>query len=415
MMDAIRTVMDPANANARMHLATFSIPGGNLVVILGPLSFWIQMGMMLAVQAAVSSLCAVIVYEFIVKRRGSTSSYLVGFGFVIPVGIMVPFWFITSFGIMNIAVMIGASALTVIVPFNCIEAMFDTSERGVESSLQRYIGYYCSIIPFVRHTKTGEPIPITKQELYTKGVQLLVNALILVTYASVMMHFDFVLCPSPRERNALLPTSVLELFHWGHLINNLAVACFTCQCLATGTQGVGLAISIISGCKVIDMMKNPIFGSQSPSDFWGRRWNLMVHGSFKRGVFKPLTNKLRVSRFVAMLATFAVSGILHEHVCTVIGMKYLLFPKLASPYAPNYGRQFTFFLWNGFVVLLEYVLAPLPLFQWMKSNLLKEAISLLVLLTVIPISHWFTDEYIRSGFYSDYTMGFPLVQYLTKN
>ena len=413
MMDALRNVMDPANANARTHLAEVSTSGGSLVVVLGPLSFWIQMGMMLAMQASVSALCAIIVYEFIVKQRGSTSSFLVGFGFVIPVGVLVPFWFIKSSGVMNIAVMIGAAALTVIVPFNCIEAMFDTSERGVESSLQRYIGYYCSIIPFVRHPKTGEPIPTTKQELCTKVFQLLVNIFIIVIYASAMVHFDFVVCPSPRERNAFLPTSIWGLFHWGHLVNNLVVACYTCQCLATGTQGIGLVISIITGCRVIDVMNNPMFGSQSPSDFWGRRWNLMVQGSFKRGIFKPLT-KLRVSRTVAMLATFVVSGILHEHVCTVIGMKYLLFPKLATPYDPNYGRHFTFFLWNAFVVLLEYVLSPLPLFQWMKANLMKPAISLLVLLTVIPISHWFTDEYVRSGFYSDYTMGFPLVLYLAK-
>jgi hypothetical protein len=204
--------------------------------------------------------------------------------------------------------------------------MFDTSEPGVKSSLQLYIGYYCSIIPFVRHPKTGQPIPITKQELCTTVSQLLVNALILVTFASAMMHFDYVIFPSPRESHGLLPKSMWELFHWGHLINNLVVACFTCQCLVTGTQGVGLAISIISGFKVIKVMKNPLFGSQSPSDFWGRRWNLMVHGSFKRGsIFKPLT-KLRVSQTDAMVTTFVVLGILHKHVWTVIGMKHLFFP-----------------------------------------------------------------------------------------
>lgn len=30
------------------------------------------------------------------------------------------------------------------------------------------------------------------------------------------------------------------------------------------------------------MMLNPIFESASPSDFWGRRWNLVVHGLLKR-------------------------------------------------------------------------------------------------------------------------------------
>ena len=31
----------------------------------------------------------------------------------------------------------------------------------------------------------------------------------------------------------------------------------------------------------IDIMKNAIFDSRSPADFWGKKWNLVVHGALK--------------------------------------------------------------------------------------------------------------------------------------
>ena len=413
MSNVLQRIMDPENANVRTHLMEVSLFQGSstIVFLLGPFSFWLQLVMMLIMQASASALLAIVVYYSIVVQRGSPSSYLVGFGFVIPAAIWIPFWFIRYFGVMNISVMIGACALTLIVPFNCMEAMCGTSPIGVEASLQRYIGYYCSIIPFERQPTTGKPIKMTPEEWMVTVPKFLFNAFLLVVSMAVMVHFDFAPFSSSRARDAFSPSSIWGLLHWGHLLNNLSVAIFTSQCLEIGGGGVGIIVSLISGCKVIELMKNPMFGSQSPSDFWGRRWNLMLHGSFKRGIFKPLA-MMHCSRSIAMLATFVASGIIHEHVCTVIQMKYQLYPGIAQPYEPCYGRHLAFFVWNGFVVLLEYVLSPLPVFQWMKANLPKRILSALVLFTVIPISHWFTDEYIRSGFYSDFSMGFPLILYL---
>mmetsp|Transcript_57183 Transcript_57183/g.85158 ORF Transcript_57183/g.85158 Transcript_57183/m.85158 type:complete len:87 (-) Transcript_57183:1132-1392(-) len=44
----------------------------------------------------------------------------------------------------------------------------------------------------------------------------------------------------------------------------------------------GLAlISTLSGFLPQDTMKSAIFGSTSPSDFWGRKWNLVIHNVLK--------------------------------------------------------------------------------------------------------------------------------------
>jgi hypothetical protein len=55
--------------------------------------------------------------------------------------------------------------------------------------------------------------------------------------------------------------------------------------LAASSSLIGLVISCITGCNTITLMKNPLFSSTSPSDFWGGRWNLIVHGLLKRGRF----------------------------------------------------------------------------------------------------------------------------------
>ena len=109
------------------------------------------------------------------------------------------------------------------------------------------------------------------------------------------------------------------------------------------------------------------------------------------------------------MATFFVSGLLHEYVLAVIALKGRVASAGETPYRPAYGMHFAFFLWNGFVMLLENVFHDCKLVDSCKESLPRWAMTALVLLTVIPISHWFTDEYATSGFYDDYSMGLPIL------
>jgi hypothetical protein len=395
----------------RVNLGSLSLPsGGSISVLLGPSSFWIQMLSMLSVQVLTCMVFAIITYNFVLNKRSSMSSFLLSFGFIIPSAYLIPFYFIEFSGVVNIAVMVGASAIAIMIPFTCIEALSDTSLPGVEDDLTRYVSYYSSIIPLERD-KSGAAIPITRKELTKKALTVLIEAICLIFFMSIMEPCKYRLFAMPRQPNSLLPPSPLQLLHWAHLLNNFATACFTSQCLGVGTEAIGVIIAFLTGFKTIQMMKYPMLLSSSPSDFWGNRWNLMVHGYFKRGVFLPLVRNVKLSRSVAMMVTFLASGLIHEYVCLVTSMKYHLYPHLGDPYVPYYGRHLAFFMWNGFVLLLEYLLSPLPLFQWAKTHLPQPVVTALTLLTVLPISHWFTDEYIRSGFLSDYTLGFPLLVY----
>ncbi|KAF7000630.1 hypothetical protein CFC21_016493 [Triticum aestivum] len=50
--------------------------------------------------------------------------------------------------------------------------------------------------------------------------------------------------------------------------------------------------------------------ASSLRDFWGRRWNLMVPGALRPSVYRPVRARLGYS--AGVLATFLVSGLMHE-------------------------------------------------------------------------------------------------------
>ena len=58
------------------------------------------------------------------------------------------------------------------------------------------------------------------------------------------------------------------------------------------------------------MWRAPLLASTSAADFWGRRWNLLIHGLFRRTVFRPLTER-GVPGWGAGAIAFALSGPAH--------------------------------------------------------------------------------------------------------
>jgi len=114
------------------------------------------------------------------------------------------------------------------------------------------------------------------------------------------------------------------------------------------------------------------------------------------------------------MATFLVSGFVHEYILIFLVQR----KGETSSYEPQFGNQFLFFAWNGIVLFLERALLSTEQGQssskWMQSNVPKPIRTALVLLTVLPIAHLFTDEYVKSSFYDDAAFGFPRIEYLGK-
>jgi hypothetical protein len=85
--------------------------------------------------------------------------------------------------------------------------------------------------------------------------------------------------------------------------------------------------------------------ARSPSEFWGRRWNLPVGRFAHHYVFLPVARRLGTS--AGVLVTFAASGLMHE---------YLVLALVSWPrYQP--GSMLAFFLLQGLAVLAQAALA----------------------------------------------------------
>jgi Membrane bound O-acyl transferase family len=285
----------------------------------------------------------------------------------------------------------------------CRPALHGTTPSFLERDLQTYCGYYAAIVPFEYDPETGRPVKATSMYLLKKIARLFSTMALIVIAYSLMMPHNYAPFPSPSQPQSF--TSIVDWFHWGHLLNNLVVAGVTSLSLDGGTLGVGLGISLLSGCRTISVMDSPILCSTSPSDFWSLRWNRLVHELLKRGVYLPC--RQYGPRSVAAIVTFLASGVLHEYVLSVISWKGKLYSD-PSNYVPLHGSHLLFFIWNGVVMLAEYAVGGTAVMNGIQK-FPRPVLTCLTLMTVLPASHLFTDEYIASGFFSDYSIGYPII------
>eukprot|EP00984_Skeletonema_dohrnii_P001411 scaffold450_cov116-Skeletonema_dohrnii-CCMP3373.AAC.1 len=138
--------------------------------------------------------------------------------------------------------------------------------------------------------------------------------------------------------------------------------------LKQSTVGISLLYSLVFGYETEDVVLSPMTKSQSPSEFWGRQWNVAVHLGLKNGVFKPI-RYLTNSKLMGVLAAFVVSGIIHEYVNLVI-----------------FSRT-------------EHVFGSIEIVQNILSKLPKPLITALVLCTALPVAHLFTGDWIAHGYF----------------
>mmetsp|Transcript_542 Transcript_542/g.1187 ORF Transcript_542/g.1187 Transcript_542/m.1187 type:complete len:468 (-) Transcript_542:301-1704(-) len=397
--------------------------GGIQFGLLAPqLQFWLALGSTLVWGLLFNTCISLLVYNLIVlpRKRGNKNRtnkqnnnaessllmtpYLVGFGIIMPLCAISPYYALRYFGIRNkiIKFFMGIAQLTSF--FRCSEAMFGFLPAHVDDSLKNLIIYAASPVE-VKFNSNG-PLKSTWTHAKDFLVNLITWIIVLGMYSSILLVYDYQ--PFPKaEGPALQDIKLGTGFSPQQLINNLS--CVILLQVYLTTFGAGLKfIASICGFQVIPIMLNPIFESSSPSDFWGRRWNLVVHGILKRGVYKPVRTKF--SRSSASLATFLASGIFHEWLLSVV-----FYPDsedgTCSPicYTPGYGRTSLFFVWNAILIGFEYAVGGAAIFQLFRKHLPLTVVSLMVTSTALPVAHWFTNDYVRSDYFNDAQAGFPFI------
>lgn len=185
--------------------------------------------------------------------------------------------------------------------------------------------------------------------------------------------------------------------------------------LTTYCEGLALAFAVATGYQTQPLMSNPLFGSKSPSDFWGRRWNLVVHTVLKNGVFKPVRRYF--SKTTAVVAAFLASAAFHEWLLLAV-----FFPSsgqldpgtgvcISSCYTPTYGNALVFFLWQALLIAMEIMVGGSPIVQQLSKTLPQPVKTSLIIAMGIPLAHYFTEPYFRSGFFFVHgSPGSPMIQ-----
>jgi hypothetical protein len=230
------------------------------------------------IQSVIQCAFAVVIYKFIVQRRGTTGAYLLGWAVIVPIAIYLPFFFLEFLDLRNKVIALSASTLMTVICFRCIEAMYNTSPDVVETSIENYIAYYSSIVPFVWDSKTKERKKITASELISSFVGILVFFTATSLLLSFLMYTNYRPFDSPVRLDGMeWSIDLLTPAHIGNAYFHVLLLYCT---LKTGFDltAFGENLKGVASQKIFD---SPFVGTRSLTDFWTNRWNRMIQQVLK--------------------------------------------------------------------------------------------------------------------------------------
>lgn len=240
-------------------------------------------------------------------------AYLTGFGIVIPIcTCYFPFMVLDALDLRNKVLRFAVTTVyPVLTMFRTSEAMFGFSPRLTELSYKNYLLYITAALEIQFDEKTGRPVPAKFNDFVAAIKKFLTYLFILGSYKSLIGSS---LCePFETDVDGSSPHyNLMDMFDLNLLRNNFVATMLLQLYLSTYTAGIAILATGILGVIVQDSMDNPLMKATSPSNFWSGRWNVLIHGALKRGVFKPVYSVS--TKFIAVLATFLASGLFHEYI-----------------------------------------------------------------------------------------------------
>lgn len=392
--------------------------------VLGPdvIRFYSPVFAMFTIQTIVAVILATIMYQFIILPRKKyqqlaasktkeniqyTSSlpFIVGYGIIIPIAVLEPLYLKEILQIENVALRMASLCLTLPVSLRTIEAIHECTPVAVQKSRRDFIIYIsCLLGPtYVDNgsERQGEINYITKTYMVHILKKFSREYILITILMSIMAHYDYEPFPTRVPFDSLDHT-IGDMFSLNQLMNNLLAGLLLSVGLSQSTIGLSLYYALIYRVQTIEVVMNPFFESASPSDFWGRRWNRFIHDTLKNGIFKPV--RKNYSKFTAVAATFLVSGLLHELV------NYTLFEKRRYDDTRIgikliYGKNMIFFGWNAVLIILEMLIGKWMIFNMIKRTLPKAIVSLMVVMTALPVVHLFVGDWIYGGYFQHVQFG----------
>ena len=207
------------------------------------------------------------------------------YGIFIPSLLYLPFYLIQMLDLRNSVFNIVIGGAFALQAVRCISAIHGTvTPKSIIDQRRNncfiYCIYFCSIVDLKYDIMTGDFLYIPPNQRlcdFWMKVKKLVFGIIQLTIMYSFMDSDSINY-KPFQQPQQLGQNILD---WKHLVNNMCFAYIWHLCLLTGATAFQLVIGLCTGIQSTALTNNPLFGSSSPSDFWGRRWNNVVHKVLK--------------------------------------------------------------------------------------------------------------------------------------
>jgi Membrane bound O-acyl transferase family len=374
-------------------------------------TYWIEIVSLVSLPMILAAVTAAITYHFIVapKQADTSTAYFLGYGVLLPFWLGFPFWINPLFDIRNLVFkFVVGGIMPTLVEFRLLEAIHGCCPEHSTKSLKDYVIYFASILVFKRDPTTNAMIPATNRMKFEHFLSFLGRVSLLGALTSILIPYqDLNVFGNPIARDGWLDWD--RWLTWELYANSLLHAMLFQVYLSAYCEGLTVLWLIVTGYQTKRVMKNPLGGSTSPTDFWSRRWNTLVHGVLKGGVYKPL-RKHGYSPTTAAVSTFLMSGLFHELlIAGFFASPCAADPNSPSCYRPLYGGAMVFFAWQALLIALEYLLGRHATVVWVSSCLPTLVITIIIIFLGIPTAPFFSEAYVRSGFFRHGQMGLPMI------
>jgi hypothetical protein len=349
-------------------------------------------------------------------QTGTKQAFLVGFGVVIPLTLLIPYIAINEFDIRNLGFRLAWVSLPMTMILRTFEAIFACAPPQHSHSWWEYIRHTGFILQ-PHYTKEGKASTVTLLSFVRIWSQYLIWLFCMSAAYHFFLSSNF--CPLTRMVNSDLDATRIIYWDLPHLYDTFLQACMMNFSLSLSMTGASCLGSLLTGVQMDDnVTQHPMFLSESVSDFWGRRWNNLIHEALKQGIYKPVRAATK-SKSLASLSAFVISGLCHELVWLM-----LFFPtgaQLAEGYQRGSscclscyclswtGKQLVFFGWNGILIMLEYFVGnALALHTKQFPRLVR---SHLVVLLALPVGHLFTFDITQAGYFTHLRAAMLLIRF----
>lgn len=414
MMD-LESMFEKVDQNYRHDIVLLEAFGSEKVDIcfwLPSLAFWIGLGGVSILSILVSFLPSFIIYKAILPNSKSTNAYIIGYGMVIPFCVYFPILVLDYFDIRNSHLRFTPVFCSALWLFRTMEAMYGFAPPGAKRSLISYYTYYTTLGVVMYDPKTHTAITPKLHDIVSRTIQFVIGMIALGSYCSLLHHYDYELFDTDVAINSMDHT-IWDILSFRHIVNNFSIALLLQGYLLVFTIPMNLLANTLFFVEVQQYMKNAMFDAKSPSDFWGNKWNLLIHHNLKNGVYKPA--RTYFSSTTAIMCTFLASGLFHEWILIVtyhITTKQKdEFGNCHECYTPDtYGKNLLFFVWNGMIMGMEVVaLRHFTFFQRLGKVLPPLLRTMMIIMLSLPVGHWLFGDTVVSGFFAHSQMGLPMI------